>query len=406
MLKNVLVMVLAGGEGQRLYPLTKDRAKPAVPFGGIYRIIDFTLSNCLNSGLNKIVLLTQYKSMSLDRHIRLGWWNLFNTERGDYLEIIPPQMRISHEWYRGTADAVYQNIYTLELERPEMVLILGGDHIYKMDYRKMVDFHLRKQADATVSCVDVPASEAHRFGVMEIDDDCRVTGFLEKPSHPGPMPDSPGSVLASMGIYLFNTETLVKRIMEDTKADSAHDFGRDIIPSLLDRDRVYAYRFEDENKSPIRYWRDIGTLDAYWEANMDLVSTNPVFNLYDTYWPIRTYREQFPPAKTVLAVGGGRMGEVSNSLLSAGCIISGARVANSVLSPDVRIEVDSSVSDSVIMEGVRIGSGVEIRRAIIDKGVHVPDGMAIGHDHEEDRRHFTVTDKGVVVVPKQMPMIS
>ncbi|MHC4276263.1 MAG: glucose-1-phosphate adenylyltransferase [Planctomycetota bacterium] len=405
MLKNVLVMVLAGGEGQRLYPLTKDRAKPAVPFGGIYRIIDFTLSNCLNSGLSKIVLLTQYKSMSLDRHIRLGWWNLFNAELGDYLEIIPPQMRISHEWYRGTADAVYQNIYTLERVRPEMVLILGGDHIYKMDYHKMVDFHLRKQADATASCVDVPVSEAHRFGVMEIDDDCRVTGFLEKPSHPRPMPDSPGRVLASMGIYLFNTETLVQRIMEDAKEDSAHDFGKDIIPSMLDRDRVYAYNFEDENKSPIRYWRDIGTLDAYWEANMDLVSINPVFNLYDTYWPIRTYREQFPPAKTVFAGGDGRVGEVSNSLLSAGCIISGARVSDSVLSSDVRIEVDSSVSGSVIMEGVRMGRGVEIRRAIIDKGVHVPDGMVIGHDHEEDRRHFTVTDKGIVVVPKQMPMI-
>ncbi|MFQ5861682.1 MAG: glucose-1-phosphate adenylyltransferase [Candidatus Brocadiales bacterium] len=401
-LKKALVMVLAGGEGQRLYPLTKDRAKPAVPFGGIYRIIDFTLSNCLNSGLHKIVLLTQYKSMSLDRHIRLGWWNIFSSELGDHLEIIPPQMRISHEWYRGTADAVYQNIYTLERERPETVLILGGDHVYKMDYRKMLAFHMGKNADVTVSCVDVPIEEAHRFGIMEIDEENRITGFHEKPSHPKPMPSNPDRVLASMGIYLFNTKTLVRRIVKDSKTDSRHDFGGDVIPSILDRDRIYAYNFEDENKSPVRYWRDIGTLDAYWDANMDLVSINPVFNLYDTDWPIRTYREQFPPAKTVYAGDDGRTGEVFNSLLSAGCIISGARVENSVLSPDVRIEVNSDISDSVIMEGVRIGRNVEIRKAIIDKGVHIPDGTIIGCDHERDRRHFTVTENGVVVVPKEM----
>lgn len=404
-LKRVLVMILAGGVGQRLYPLTKDRAKPAVPFGGIYRIIDFALSNCLNSGLHKIVLLTQYKSMSLDRHIRLGWWNLFSTELGDYLEIIPPQWRISHEWYRGTADAVYQNIYTLERERPERVLILGGDHIYKMDYRKMLAFHVEKGADATVSCIDVPIGEARRFGVMEIDEESRVTGFQEKPSFPRPMPSNPDRVLASMGIYLFNTEKLVKKIIEDSKRDSFHDFGGDIIPSMLDSDRVYAYNFEDENRAPERYWRDIGTLDAYWEANMDLVSVQPVFNLYDTHWPIRTYREQFPPAKIVYAGDDGQVGEVSNSLLSAGCIISGARVENSVLSPDVRIEAKSCVSESIIMEGVRIGRDVKIRRAIIDKGVHVPDGTVIGCDHEKDRKCFTVTENGVVVVPKEMPII-
>lgn len=398
-------MILAGGEGQRLYPLTKDRAKPAVPFGGIYRIIDFTLSNCLNSGLHKIVLLTQYKSMSLDRHIRLGWWNLFNSELGDYLEIIPPQWRISHEWYRGTADAVYQNIYTLERVRPGIVFILGGDHVYKMDYRKMLDFHLAKEADATVSCVDVPIEEARRFGVMEIDEEHRVTGFQEKPAHPKPMPSNPDRVLASMGIYVFNTRILVRRIIDDSKTDSTHDFGRDIIRSMLDRDRVYAYNFEDENKSPVRYWRDIGTLDAYWEANMDLVSTNPIFNLYDTAWPIRTYREQFPPAKTVYAGNHGRMGEISNSLVSDGCIISGARVESSVLSPDVRIEVNSKISDSVIMDGVRIGRNVKIRKAIVDKRVHVPDGTVIGYDHEHDRKHFTVTENQIVVVPKEMPII-
>ncbi len=406
MLKKVLVMILAGGEGQRLYPLTKDRAKPAVPFGGVYRIVDFTLSNCLNSGFHKIVLLTQYKSMSLDRHIRLGWWNVFCSELGDYLEIIPPQMRISHEWYSGTADAIYQNIYTLERERPEKVLILGGDHVYKMDYRKMLNFHCTKDADVTVSCIDVPIGEAGRFGIMEIDEESRITGFQEKPSHPKPMPSRPDRVMASMGVYLFNTRILVRRVIEDAKsADSAHDFGRDVLPAMLGRDTIYAYNFEDENKSLVRYWRDIGTLDAYWEANMDLVSINPVFNLYDTEWPIRTYREQFPPAKVVYAGEDGRMGEVINSLLSAGCIVSGARVENSVLSPDVGIEVDSNISDSVIMEGARIGRNVRIHKAIIDKGVHIPDGMVIGHNREEDKKHFTVTENEVVVVPKQMSMI-
>lgn len=397
------MVILAGGEGQRLYPLTKDRAKPAVPFGGAYRIIDFTLSNCLNSGIRKIALVTQYKSLSLDRHVRLGWWNLFSSEMGDYLEIIPPQMRISHEWYGGTADAVYQNIYTLERERPENVLILGGDHVYKMDYRKLLDFHVTRNADMTVSCIEVPVEEARRYGIMEIDEESRITGFQEKPSCPSPIPSHPDRVMASMGVYLFDTEVLVKRVIEDAKSsDSAHDFGKDVIPAMLGRDKIYAYKFEDENKSRVRYWRDIGTLDAYWEANMDLVSINPIFNLYDTEWPVRTYREQFPPAKTVYAGEDGRMGEVINSLLSAGCIISGARVENSVLSPDVRIEVNSKISESIIMEGVRIGRNVKIHKAIIDKGVHIPDGAVIGHDHESDRRRFTVTDSGVVVVPKQL----
>src|SRR3989338_457428 len=404
-LKKTLVMILAGGEGQRLYPLTKERARPAVPFGGIYRIIDFTLSNCLNSGLHRIVMLTQYKSMSLDRHIRLGWWNLFNIELGDYLEIIPPQWRISHEWYRGTADAVYQNIYTLEMEKPEMVLILGGDHVYKMDYRKMLNFHLAKKADMTVSCIDVPLGEAHRFGVMEIDEENRITGFQEKPERAKPMPYDPGRVLASMGLYLFNTKILVQRIIEDSKTNSTHDFGRDIIRSMLGKDRIYAYNFEDENKKPVRYWRDIGTLDAYWEANMDLVSVDPVFNLYDTAWPIRTHQEQFPPAKTVYVGNHERMGEVSNSLISAGCIISGARVENSVLSPDVRIEVNSEISAAVIMDGVRIGRNVRIRKAIVDKRVYIPDGMVIGYNPEYDRKHFTVTENQVVVVPKELPII-
>lgn len=404
LLKRILVMILAGGEGQRLYPLTKDRAKPAVPFGGIYRIIDFSLSNCLNSGLHKVVILTQYKSLSLDRHIRMGWWDLFNCQLDEYVEIIPPQMRVSDQWYRGTADAIYHNIYTLEREHPEKVLILGGDHIYKMDYRKMLHYHMEKQADLTVGAVEVPLEEAHRFGVLQVDEQYRILGFQEKPKTPRPMPSDPNKVLASMGIYLFNTEVLVRRVVEDAKKPTSHDFGKDVIPAMVGRDKVFAYPFEDENKKPIKYWRDIGTLEAYWEANMDLLAVDPLFNLYDKDWPIRTFQEQFPPVKTVLSNGEMR-GMALDSLVSPGCIISGARVVHSVLSPDVRIEIGSEIIDSVVLEGVRIGKNASIKRAIIDKGVVVPDNTHIGHNPEEDHRHFTVTDNGIVVVPKEMPFI-
>lgn len=397
-------MILAGGEGQRLYPLTKDRAKPAVPFGGIYRIIDFSLSNCLNSGLHKVVILTQYKSLSLDRHIRMGWWNLFNCQLDEYVEIIPPQMRVSDQWYRGTADAIYHNIYTLEREHPEKVLILGGDHIYKMDYRKMLHYHMEKQADLTVGAVEVPLEEAHRFGVLQVDEQYRILGFQEKPKTSRPMPSDPNKVLASMGIYLFNTEVLVRRVVEDAKKPTSHDFGKDVIPAMVGRDKVFAYPFEDENKKPIKYWRDIGTLEAYWEANMDLLAVDPLFNLYDKDWPIRTFQEQFPPVKTVLSNGEMR-GVALDSLVSPGCIISGAMVVHSVLSPDVRIEIGSEIIDSVVLEGVRIGKNASIKRAIIDKGVAVPDNTHIGHNPEEDHRHFTVTDNGIVVVPKEMPFI-
>lgn len=397
-------MILAGGEGQRLYPLTKDRAKPAVPFGGIYRIIDFSLSNCLNSGLHKVVILTQYKSLSLDRHIRMGWWDLFNCQLDEYVEIIPPQMRVSDQWYRGTADAIYHNIYTLEREHPEKVLILGGDHIYKMDYRKMLHYHMEKQADLTVGAVEVPLEEAHRFGVLQVDEQYRILGFQEKPKTPRPMPSDPNKVLASMGIYLFNTEVLVRRVVEDAKKPTSHDFGKDVIPAMVGRDKVFACPFEDENKKPIKYWRDIGTLEAYWEANMDLLAVDPLFNLYDKDWPIRTFQEQFPPVKTVLSNGEMR-GMALDSLVSPGCIISGARVVHSVLSPDVRIEIGSEIIDSVVLEGVRIGKNASIKRAIIDKGVVVPDNTHIGHNPEEDHRHFTVTDNGIVVVPKEMPFI-
>ncbi len=404
LLRGVLTMVLAGGVGERLYPLTKDRAKPAVPFGGIYRIIDFALSNCLNSGFHKVVVLTQYKSLSLDRHIHLGWWALFNPQLDDYIEIIPPQMRMSELWYKGTADAIYQNIYSLEKERPERVLILAGDHVYKMDYRKMLRYHLENKAELTVGAVEVPVEEAYRFGVLQVDEQNQITGFQEKPKSPKPLPSDPTKVLASMGIYLFNTEVLVKRVIEDAKKPSAHDFGKDVIPSMVGRDKILAYPFEDENKKPTKYWRDIGTLDAYWEANMDLVEIDPIFNLYDRNWPIRTYLEQYPPAKTVLADGQVRC-TLLDSLLSPGCIITGASVIHSVISPDVRIEAGSEIMDSVIMEGVRIGRNVKIKRAIIDKGVIIPDGILIGHNLEKDNKNFAVTEKGIVVVPKEMPII-
>ncbi|MCR4290747.1 MAG: glucose-1-phosphate adenylyltransferase [Candidatus Scalindua sp.] len=401
-LDNVLTIILAGGQGERLYPLTKDRAKPAVPFGGIYRIIDFTLSNCLNSGLRKIVVLTQYKSFSLDRHLRLGW-NIFNNELGEYIEQIPPQQRISDQWYQGTADAVYQNIYTLEKEHPEMVVILSGDHIYKMDYRSMIRFHQEKRADLTIASMDVPLDEGKRFGVIEANEDNRIIGFHEKPSVPIPSPNNPDAAFASMGIYLFNTKTLVKVIIDDTKKNTNHDFGKNIIPDMIHSKRVYAYPFGDENN----YWRDIGTLDAYWEANMDLVQVSPEFNLYDKDWPIRTHKKQYPPAKTIFNkdLPDERTDMILNSIVSGGCIISGAKVEGCVLSPDVRVDSHSEIYDSVIMESVRIGRNVKIRKAIIDKYVNIPDNMNIGYDREEDSKHFTVTDSGIVVVRKGMHLI-
>lgn len=406
MSRKVLVMLLAGGQGERLYPLTRDRAKPAVPFGGIYRIIDFPLSSCLNSGLKKICVLTQYKSYSLDRHLRIGW-NINNYELGEFIEGIPPQKRTSDLWYQGTADAVYQNIYVLERERPEKVLILAGDHIYKMDYRELIEFHESKKADVTVPCIEVPLNEANRFGNVSINNDQKIVDFVEKPDHPQSMPSNPNIALVSMGIYLFNTEVLVKRVIEDAKKDTSHDFGKNVIPSMIHEGRLFAYIFNDKNNKAVKYWRDIGTLDAYWDANMDLIQIDPIFNLYDTSWPIRTYHKQFPPAKTVFSelFPGGRCGMVLNSLVSNGCIISGARVERSVISPNVRIENHSEVYDSIVMEGVSIGNNVKIRNTIIDKGVTVPDGKQIGYNPEEDARQFTLTEKGIIVVPKELPLL-
>ncbi|MBM2835360.1 MAG: glgC 2 [Candidatus Brocadiaceae bacterium] len=399
-------MILAGGQGERLYPLTKDRAKPAVPFGGIYRIIDFTLSNCINSGLRKICVLTQYKSYSLDRHLRIGW-NIFNNELDEFIENIPPQKRISDMWYQGTADAVYQNIYVLESEHPEKVLILAGDHIYKMDYRELIEFHETNNADLTVPCIEVPIKEASRFGVMSIDNEQQIVEFNEKPASPKPIQSNPEMALVSMGIYLFNTQVLVKRVIEDTKRDTTHDFGKNIIPSMINKDRVFAFIFRDKNNKAVKYWRDIGTIDAYWEANMDLVQVDPIFNLYDIDWPIRTYHEQLSPAKTVFSelFPGGRCGTVLDSLVSNGCIISGARVERSILSPNVRIDNYSEVIDSILMAGVRIGKNVKIRKAIIDKSVIVPDGKHIGYNLEADAKQFVISEKGVIVAHKEMPLL-
>jgi glucose-1-phosphate adenylyltransferase len=390
-------MILAGGQGERLYPLTQDRAKPAVPFGGSYRIIDFTLSNCVNSNLRRIYLMTQYKSTSLDRHLRLGW-DIFNDELGEYIYTIPPQQRTADRWYSGTADAIYQNIYTLEQERPDRVLVLSGDHVYKMDYTGLLSFHEQKDAVLTIAGIEVPLDYARSLGVMELNTDSRVLGFEEKPSIPQPIPGNSSLALASMGVYVFETQTLVKIVIEDAKTDSTHDFGRDIIPKMVKRGmKVYAYRLPSAY-----YWRDIGLIDTYWEANMDLIRPVPAFDLYDQEWPIRTYQEQYPPAR--MAVEDGQAGFVLNSIISAGCLICGGRVEHSVLSPGVHVHAGAQVSESVVMENVNIGSGAVIHRAIIDRDVVVPPRCKIGADLDGDRRHFTVTNSGIIVVPHGTPL--
>ncbi|NOZ23448.1 MAG: glucose-1-phosphate adenylyltransferase [Planctomycetes bacterium] len=403
--EKVTAMVLAGGQGERLYPLTRDRAKPAVPFGGIYRIIDFTLSNCINSGIRRVYVLTQYKSFSLNRHLELAW-NILPRSLGESIASIPPQLRASDAWYRGTADAIYQNIYTLQQERPNYVLILSGDHVYKMNYADMLAFHIAKQADLTISCITVDLQEATRFGVAGIDSSQRIVRFDEKPKDPKPMPSDPTKALASMGVYIFSIEKLIRNIIADAKSNTAHDFGKNIIPKMVKQDRVYAYEFQDENRKDIQYWRDIGTIDAYWEANIDLVQVDPVFDLYSPNWPIRTYQEQYPPAKTVHAddYPGGRFGMVVSSLVSGGCIISGGRVERSILSPGVRVNSYANISESILMEGVKIGRGATIQKAIIDKGVEVPPGVEIGRNPEEEAKRFKVTDSGIVVVPKGTPI--
>ena len=387
-------MVLAGGVGERLYPLTKERAKPAVYFGGPYRIIDFTLSNCINSGLRRIFIALQYKSLSLSRHIRMGW-SVVADELGEFVEILSPQKRVGEHWYLGTADAVYQNLYSILRENPRYLIVLSGDHVYKMDYARMLRVHQERGAAATIGVIEVPSEEAHRFGVLQTDDADRITGFLEKPKHlPGGQ-----QVLASMGIYIFNMNVLVPALEEDARRATSHDFGKDVIPSLVgSRAPVFAYRFTDENKKSSKYWRDIGTLDAYYEANMDLCGVNPEFNLYDPEWPLRTYQVQAPPAKFVFADEGRRCGQALDSIISAGCIISGSRIVGSVLCPNVRVHSFCQIDQSILMPGVRVGRHARIRRAIIDRDVFIPRGAQIGHDPEEDRKRHTLTDSGIVVV--------
>lgn len=398
---SVLTMIMAGGKGERLAPLTLHRAKPAVPFGGQYRIIDFTLSNCVNSNLRKIIVLTQYKSHSLERHLSLGW-NFLNQEMGEYIMTLPPQQRVDEHWYQGTADAIYQNIYTIEKENPQHLLVLSGDHIYKMDYTKMLAYHRRKKADATVGTIEVNTEDAASFGIVEVDKENTIIGFQEKPTKPKTIPGKKNKCYASMGIYIFNTDAITEILKEDASKSSTHDFGKDVIPTMFKRSKVVAYNFHDENKKRAKYWRDVGTIDAYWEANLDLASVEPLFNLYDKSWPIRTYQGQYPPAKFVFAQEhkGGRMGVALDSTVSGGVIISGGRVQNSVLSHDVRVNSYSEVHDSVIMERVDIGRHCRIKRAIIDKDVKIPSGTVIGYDPEEDKNRFTVSPGGIVVVAK------
>jgi glucose-1-phosphate adenylyltransferase len=400
-MENILAILLAGGAGERLLPLTKDTAKPAVPFGGVYRIIDFTLSNCINSGVRRVFILTQYKSLDLIRHIRDGW-NILSPELGEYIEVIPPMQRVSTDWYQGTADAVFQNFQSIELEAPEAVLILAGDHIYKMNYHEMIDVHRRTKADVTIATIQVPPEEAVRFGVTEITEDYRVVGFEEKPKHGNPKrsPFDPAMISVSMGIYVFNTDVLLRLLHEDAQdPESSHDFGKDILPRHLDSMRAMAYDFRDINAKQVRYWRDVGTLDAYYEANLDLVSVVPEFNLYDRNWPIRTRVTQHPPAKFVFAQEGRRMGVAVDSVVSAGCIVSGGRVLHSVLSPGVRVNSYCEIEYSILMPDVEIGRYSRISRAILNTGVKIPESTSIGFDQDADRaRGYHVTEGGVVVV--------
>jgi glucose-1-phosphate adenylyltransferase len=398
LLRDVAAVLLAGGAGERLYPLTRDRAKPAVSFGGPYRIIDFTLSNCINSGLRKIFIASQYKAQSLNRHVRMGW-SVVNTELGEFVEVLPPQMRVGENWYLGTADAVYQNLYSLERERPRWVIVLAGDHIYKMDYGKMLDVHIARGACLTVGAIEIPAGEARRYGILQVDEDGRVTGFQEKPQAPLATPWNPGHCLGSMGIYIFDTEVLVRELVRDAEeTTSSHDFGRDIVPRLVGAgERVFAYLFWDENKKESKYWRDVGTIDAYYEASMDLIQVDPIFNLYDPEWPLRTYQPQFPPAKFVFDEDG-RRGSAVQSIVSMGCIVSGGFVARSILSPGVRVHSYCDVQDSILMSNAKVNRNARIRRAIIDRDVELPRGAVIGYDQAEDRRRHTISEQGIVVV--------
>jgi glucose-1-phosphate adenylyltransferase len=400
--RDVLAIVLAGGRGSRLDPLTRDRAKPAVPFGGIYRIIDFTLSNCINSDLRKMLVLTQYKATSLNRHIDQGW-KFLSRELGEYIEVIPPQQRIAEMWYQGTADAIYQNVYTIEKAAPRDTFILAGDHIYKMNYARMIDQHRQNGADLTIACLPVSRSQAREFGVLGIDGNNQVVNFLEKPKDLSETSSQSGQVMASMGIYVFNTDVMYELLFQDAarKEASNHDFGRDIIPAMIaGGSRVLAYPFRDENRKGAAYWRDVGTLDAYYQTNLDLIQVDPILNLYDQQWPIHTYQPPYPPPKFVHTEGD-RRGAAFNSIVCQGAIISGGQVYRSIVSPGVRINSYALVEDSILFDGVDVGRRARIRRAIVDKDVHIPPGFEIGWHRDADlARGLHVTDDGVTVVAK------
>jgi glucose-1-phosphate adenylyltransferase len=405
MAARTLAMVMAGGAGTRLEPLTRERAKPAVPFGGRYRIIDFCLSNFVNSGIYKVKVLTQYKSDSLNNHLSRSW--RMTAFLGHFCETVPAQMRTGGDWYKGSADAIFQNLNLITDESPDTVFVFGADHIYQMDMQQMLSFHNERRADCTVAVLPVPIEEGSQFGILEVAEDGEVKRFVEKPKDPPPMPGDPTRCLASMGNYIFRTDTLVREVSEDAKLEhSAHDFGKSILSSLNTRARVYAYDFL-HNEIPGQgakergYWRDVGTLDAYFQANMDLTAVDPIFNLYNSSWPIFSASSPMPPAKFVFAdERSGRVGHATDSLVSEGCIVSGSHVSRSVLSPRVRVNSWAEVSDSILMENVEIGRHCQIHRAIIDKNVTIPPGTKIGVDPEEDRRRFHVTESGLVVIPK------
>ena len=400
--RQTLALVLAGGRGSRLHDLTKWRAKPAVPFGGKFRIIDFPLSNCINSGIGQVGVITQYKSHSLIRHIQRGW-GFLRGELDEFVELLPAQQRIETSWYEGTADAVLQNLDIIRSHMPEYVLILAGDHVYKMDYGTMLAAHVENEADITVGCIEVPVDEASAFGVMSVDDELNVTEFVEKPEHPKAMPGQPGKALASMGIYVFSTQVLFEELTRDQQLnhESSHDFGKDIIPSVIKRRRVVAFPFRDPVQNKPAYWRDVGTIDALWQANLELIGISPELNLYDSHWPIWTYQEQLPPAKFVFD-DDNRRGMAVDSMVAGGCIVSGAVVRHSLLFSQVKVHSFSNISDSVIYPDVDIGRHCHIRNALIDRGCRIPNGTRIGFDEEEDRKRFHVSPKGIVLITPEM----
>ena len=401
---DTLTLVLAGGQGERLYPLSKERAKPAIPFAGNFRLIDFTLSNCVNSGIRRMYVLTQYMSSTLDRHIRDGW-NVVSSQLGEFIQTVPPQRKMAKRWYEGTADAIFHNIGILEKEASSRVLILSGDHIYKMDYERMLEFHIKNKADLTVAGLEMGKEEARRFGVLAVDSRNRIVAFEEKPREPRTVPHNKSRCLISMGVYLFETKKLVRALIKDTKKDTEHDFGKNIIPQMLaNENKLYCYNFLAKDPDKMGYWRDIGTIDSYWRASMDLTEFPPKFSLYDENWPILTYQEQNPPTQILSYQKKGKGVLISDCLISSGCHLAEAKIKRSVLSPRVEIDSFAEVSESVIMRDTKVGKYAKIRRAIIDEGVTIPDGYKIGYNPKDDAARFTISPEGIVVVPTEIHM--